>query len=525
LKSSKEQTLFERLDAAGKMPTPPTVVVRLLDLAKRADVSAKEMADIIGLDPALTAKVLRFVNSPMSGVARDVTSLPQAVALIGIRAVKMMALSFAVIGKSKEVDCREFNYEQFVLESLACGTAARTLAYTNRWAPAQEAFVAGLLSQIGWSALARALPEQYAEVLHRAKRVPRDLPVLELAAFGETYATVGGQLLRSWSLPETLCEAVCDFRNDIDGEMKPSLALLLNIAEAAAMSLCPYRPGDLADHTEFMRLAGKHLGLGEKQCLELLGKISEEVRQARDMFDLPTARVRSIEEIEEAIREGITELSLAMHMENRSLVQQQEELLRRATTDQLTGVGNRASFDARLNLELERTLRSKEPLGLLMIDVDHFKKLNDTYGHQAGDRVLHAVAQLFDEHIRKVDYVARYGGEEFTVIVPSTQQEGLLYLAERLRSGVEAIRVRWESKDLRITISVGAAILQDVASAQEAAAALIRAADEQLYVAKSAGRNRVVFQSSVAPQKTVREIATKEASKAKVPALTTASKK
>lgn len=507
------------------MPTPPTVVVQLLDLTKKSDVSIQEIANVIGLDPALTAKVLRFVNSPMAGVAREVTSLHQAISLIGIRAIKMMALSFAVVGKSKEVACREFNYEQFVLESLACGAAARTLASTTRWAPAQEAFVAGLLSQIGWSAMARALPEEYAAILHRASRVPRDLPALELAAFGETYATVGGQLLRSWNLPETLCTAVCDFRDDLEGELTPSLALLLNIAEAAATCLCPYRANDPSEPGEFMKLAHQHLGLGETQCVELLGKIAAEVSQAREMFELPSARVRSMEEIEDEIREGITELGLAMHLENKSLVLQQEELLHRATTDQLTGVGNRAAFDARLTLELERTLRSNEPLGLLMIDVDHFKNFNDTYGHQAGDRVLHAVAQLFDEHVRKVDFVARYGGEEFAVIVPSTRSEGLLYLAERLRAGVEALRVRWESKELRITISVGAAIAHEVMSPQEAAVALIRAADEQLYAAKCAGRNRVAFQNPVTSKGAVKEISAKEVPMAKMPTLAGTQKK
>jgi diguanylate cyclase (GGDEF)-like protein len=160
-----------------------------------------------------------------------------------------------------------------------------------------------------------------------------------------------------------------------------------------------------------------------------------------------------------------------------------------------------------------------------MIDVDHFKNFNDTYGHQAGDRVLHAVAQLFDEHVRKVDYVARYGGEEFAVIVPSTPREGLLYLAERLRSGVEAVRVRWESKELRVTISVGAAQVQEVTSPQEAAVALIRAADEQMYAAKCAGRNRVSSQTPAAAKNAVKEIAAKEIQKTKVPALASAPKK
>ncbi len=162
-----------------------------------------------------------------------------------------------------------------------------------------------------------------------------------------------------------------------------------------------------------------------------------------------------------------------------------------ATTDPLTGVGNRAAFDARLALELERAARDGSEVGLLMIDADNFKRFNDTYGHQAGDRVLQAVARLFDENVRRVDYVARYGGEEFVVIAPSITKEGIACLAERLRAAVEANTLKWEGDNLHVTISIGVAIASGFHDVQAAAVSLIRAADANLYAAKCAGRNRV----------------------------------
>jgi diguanylate cyclase (GGDEF)-like protein len=210
----------------------------------------------------------------------------------------------------------------------------------------------------------------------------------------------------------------------------------------------------------------------------------------RAILKMPKGPLRSTEEIEAEVRERIAELSLAMHMENQCMAEQQEELLRRATTDALTRVGNRAAFDARMALESERAIRSGEPLALMMIDVDKFKRLNDTHGHQAGDVVLQNIARTLDGTLRKVDFLARYGGEEFAVIAPNTWPGPAAQLAERLRQAVERIAIPWEGKTLRATVSVGLAMALDSAGASDVAN-LIKSADEQLYAAKAGGRNQV----------------------------------
>ena len=493
-----KNALMERLQAGGKLPTPPGVVLRLLELTRRADATVREIAGIIAMDPGLSAKILRFVNSPMAGVAREVASLPQAVALMGVRGVKMMALSFSVISPWTRRTAAGFDHQQFVIQSLACGTAAKVLSGQVKIGAPQEAFLAGLLSQIGRSTLASALPEEYAQVLKSARRVPDDLPDLERAAFGETYATVGGQLLRSWGIPETLCRAVEMFRSLETERDPPPLARILSVAELAAGLVCD----DDEDHSpyseRFVQTARRILGLDDDQCLSAIQAVARETDAARVLFEIPEARMRPVEEIESEVRERITELSLAMHLENQNMAQQQEELLRRATTDPLTGVGNRAAFDARLSLELERAVRSGTAVALLMIDVDKFKTFNDTYGHLAGDRVLQAVARTLDENIRKVDYVARFGGEEFAVIAPGASKDGAVLLAERLRQSVDSMPVAWEGKTLGITISVGVGLLIEVTDTKEAAVALVRSADEQLYAAKCSGRNRVGFPRPVA---------------------------
>jgi diguanylate cyclase len=236
--------------------------------------------------------------------------------------------------------------------------------------------------------------------------------------------------------------------------------------------------------------AKRDLGLTEDQCVSILSTAANEAQQLRGMLEVPEGKIRTADQIEAEVRERIAELTLAVNRENQVMVARQEDLLRQATTDPLTGVGNRAAFEARLTLELERAARSGTPIALLVIDVDHFKRLNDTFGHQAGDQVLRRIAQTLDENVRKVDYVARYGGEEFVVVAPTAKPEGARILAERLREAVETQIVHCDDQELTATISIGVGVATEVTDSSDAKA-LFKAADEQLYKAKRGGRNRV----------------------------------
>ena len=484
------QGLFDRLQAMGNLPTPPGVVLQLLNLTGREDVSVAEIAGTLGRDPALAVKILRFANSPMAGMPHEVTSLDRAVALMGIRGVKMIALSFAVLGSGSTQACRGFDRQQFSLQSIACAVAARLLASAKNFTSPQDAFVAGLVSQIGRVVLATGAPEEYANVLALAHQIPGDLPPLETAVWGEAYPSIGAKLLRLWGLPESLCSAVAGFREAGAGREMLPVAKILRVAEVAAGVLCPDADDNHPGAQDFVEAAHKFLGIEIGRCAELMDQIAKEIEATRGMLEIPKGRMRPLEDIQAEVRDRIAELSLAMHFEHQTTLLQQEDLMRRATTDALTRVGNRVAFDARLALELERSARSGTPLSLFMIDVDKFKTFNDTYGHQAGDRVLQAVARALDSTIRKVDYVARYGGEEFVVIAPDASAQGASYLAERLRQAVEETSVPWEDEELGVTVSIGAAVFTK-GTGEVGAHSTIKAADEQLYAAKRAGRNCV----------------------------------
>lgn len=167
-----------------------------------------------------------------------------------------------------------------------------------------------------------------------------------------------------------------------------------------------------------------------------------------------------------------------------------DRLHREATTDELTGLANHRRFQEILHDEAARGRRLLDPVALVMLDVDHFKAVNDLHGHQQGDAVLRAVAQAIAEATRGTDKAARYGGEEFAVVLPGTDAVGPLTAAETMRHAVEALRVPLEDGSaLRVTVSAG---VSASAPGLEDPVQLVAAADGALYEAKRAGRNRTV---------------------------------
>lgn len=155
--------------------------------------------------------------------------------------------------------------------------------------------------------------------------------------------------------------------------------------------------------------------------------------------------------------------------------------------DPLTNLFNRRFFGQEIELEVARATRQKEPLSLIMLDIDRFKEINDTHGHLAGDKVLRALGKFINDSVRKGDVAARYGGEEIVVLLPNTQQEGAEELAERLLKGIRGVRVAVGEKQIGFTASIGIGDFKKEMTARK----LIGNADKALYQAKEKGRDRI----------------------------------
>ncbi len=294
---------------------------------------------------------------------------------------------------------------------------------------------------------------------------------------------------------------------DLEGhwmEVNPTLCTLLGYSEEELLRLTFQditHPDDLMADLAYVQqmldgtIASYHM---EKRYLHKQGFevwVLLSVSAVHDAHGEMLYFISEIQGISERKRyeQQLAEQQQKLEEANLRLEESNAKLAYLATTDGLTGLNNRRAFDEHLIQEVSRASRHKAPLSLLMLDIDHFKLYNDTFGHPEGDEALRHVAQLILAHARSTDSAARYGGEEFAVLLPNTDREGALRLADRFRHALEA--ASWTHRV--ITASVGVSTLSTTpgSSAASRASALVEEADRALYQAKSQGRNRVVHAS------------------------------
>ena len=197
----------------------------------------------------------------------------------------------------------------------------------------------------------------------------------------------------------------------------------------------------------------------------------------------------------------VIDLTLQTQVENRMIQLAKEleaanaKLAHSAVTDRLTDVFNRRAFDEQYDAQIQLMKRMGRPISLLMIDIDHFKRYNDQFGHPAGDEVLRCVADLLKQNARTTDVVARYGGEEFAVILPNTEKEGALQMAERFQVAIHDHP--WEKANLTVSVGVSTLLIEQQTSYQQTdlGVTLLSQADQALYHSKENGRDRVTHAS------------------------------
>lgn len=183
----------------------------------------------------------------------------------------------------------------------------------------------------------------------------------------------------------------------------------------------------------------------------------------------------------------------------KELLEKNERLARLSITDGLTQLFNHRHFQETLSKEFEEAKRYDTPLSFALVDIDFFKKVNDTYGHAAGDEVLKEVARRFSDSVRSSDMVARYGGEEFAVLMPQTELEDAIQFAEKIRSVVEATVVETEEADISVTVSIG--VSSNSKTHFSSTLEMVDSADKALYRSKEGGRNQVQWERRSEPKR------------------------
>ncbi|PKG55792.1 deoxynucleoside kinase [Shewanella sp. Choline-02u-19] len=215
---------------------------------------------------------------------------------------------------------------------------------------------------------------------------------------------------------------------------------------------------------------------------------AERVKITRE--DALRIEARSSEQLGKMVQERTLELEIAL----RELNEANQKLTEQTTIDSLTGVKNRNSFDKRILAEGRISRRQQTPMAILMLDIDHFKSINDTHGHLAGDQALRVIADELKRKLKRpTDLVSRFGGEEFAIILPNTNQEGALQVAETIRKAIFELPISWGKITIPLTVSIGVSV--EIVSSEQHTTLLLDQADKALYRAKNEGRNRVMLYS------------------------------
>lgn len=506
-----EKTL-ETVLTSKELPTLPIIASKLLTLTAREDTTLNDIASLISQDIALSAKVLRVANSAFYSFPQQIASINQAVSILGINAVRSLVLSFSFLCMGGKQKNSLFDFEQFWEHSMVEAAGAKLILEQVANANTEEAFTCGLLQNIGQLIFAATLREEYNQVLQKKQasdKTSNDTDdELEQEIIGISHSAVGYEVTKVWGLPESL-RLTIKYHHQPSAYNENNLQNKQNIRAvylAHLLSRIFYSDTPEVYHKRFRSEAKQLLGLKPLEINTVLRMINKVIDQSAQFFGIKINPVKPVAEILQEANLRLSLINLTYEEMNRELIKSKmalekltEELAQKnrllenlANIDGLTEINNHRFFQNFLDSEINRSIRNDRTISLLLADIDHFKKFNDTYGHQTGDFLLKEFSRVTKEVIREYDLIARYGGEEFVFVLPETESEEAMNVAEKLRKTVEDYSFDDGAKAYHVTISIG------VASARPAGGDfkkddLIGLADAALYEAKNSGRNKVVL--------------------------------
>jgi diguanylate cyclase (GGDEF)-like protein len=436
---------------------------------------------------------------------RKVSTVNQAVVMLGLASVKTLALGFSLaMDLPKEGGGQLQSYWR---RSLYTAVAARTFAERKIPILREEAFTAGLLADVGTLAMSEALGAAYAPFVAALANSHADSLSEERQLFQTDHQEVGFFMAEGWRLPDLLTVPIAHHHEPQDcGNVDPMIAHLAGVlftASLCAETFCGNPSGAIVE--SFERAAKEHLGVDQAACREMVQDLHTNAGEVARLLEIEMPESLSYAEIVQQANVELTRLTLVtqqkahtMERDHRvtvSRVQELEEsnrqLSQKANSDPLTGLYNRRFMEGFMEREIARAVRFQRPVSILFIDIDYFKEINDRYGHQAGDTVLQQVAQLLRAGTREVDCLSRYGGEEFVLSLLETDLWGANQLAEKVRRLVAAWSFECPGSDqkLHVTVSIGVATMNPGRPVDKEL--LIQMADESAYAAKAEGRNCV----------------------------------
>lgn len=496
-----------------RLPSPPQIAAKVIELAADPKSTLADLAEIAKGCPPFAAELLRVANSPAYG-GGNIKSAERAVSILGIRTMRNLALCWSARNCVKPKEIKPFDLDRFWEDSLRRAVAAELLAESLGMADPNEAFTAGLLQDLGVLVLMLNNKDQADRWMTYVDASPDARRVIEMELFDESHDSVASRLRSEWQLPSSIFE-VMEHHHDTPNETHAPLVKLARWGESFASQLMASDKKAALSHL-YTQLYDE-AKLDRRDVDELSKRLGQEVEKRAQSMGLRVSAQPSYEDIVTAANRSLAEMNLNYEQligeleatkaqlehllaEKRKLARELAEknirLTKVSQTDSLTGLPNRRGYKERMELELVRSARSGSPVCLLMGDIDHFKTVNDTWGHDFGDRVISAVAAVLKANLRRTDFAARIGGEEFAIVLPETGLEGGLLAADKLLERLRSRKLhRPDNTRGNVTLSLGAAVIQGPCTlsfdVNDCIERLYRSADAALYKSKRGGRDRV----------------------------------
>ncbi len=486
-----------RIKSQVDLPSPSRVAREVIELASNPDIEVAKVANVISCDPAMAAKLLRIANSAFYAQRRPSQNIRQALVIIGLNAALTLALSFSLVSTLRGCKPNGIDYKRYWRRSLLAATGSRAFAEQSCKGQDEDAFLIGLLQDVAVLAIDRCSDGFYADLPPQATHtamIDHERKKLN----GKDHAYYGALLLRTWKLPESICSSVERSHNvqrsDAqlpDGKLACCCALGSVLADAVLGST------NSALLTEAARSADNLLGIRGQQFTDIVARLIKLIPEAEELYETSILDTTDADALMSQARELMTVRNLyalrdvqALQETASVLINRTEELEDAARRDALTGTLNRMWLERLLDREFTQALMFSRSLSVALIDLDHFKRINEALGHEGGNRILKSHAEIIRANIRGSDLIGRYSGDTFLVILPGTDEMLAMQVCERILQAIRESSVNASIPSFKISVSIGTATYTP-SRLFNSATELLQGADHALYRAKLRGRNCV----------------------------------
>lgn len=501
LSLNQKLELLKQIASNPNIPSPPNVVLKVLEKASASDCTIGDLGQIIQMDPGLCGKMLRVVNSAIFGLSRPVSSIQRALAVVGIKSARLLVLSITLpeMQQARKTDARAM--QRYWRSSVVGAIVARELAQRLQSRDADDEMAAGLLRDLGELVLMQIFPQQAKEIEKESEEaLVQTQCELEQREYGLDHAEVSAFILDQWRLPRDMTEAIRHHHHPEEGLFSTPKAEarshLLNFATRAAQILL--YPNQPLVREELYLAARNYYRMNEDDVREFLRPLGQKAADFAALLRVDMGEAADFDSVLSRATQEFVHLTISSNLDN----ERAQEMSRRSETeanrwrqeavfDPLTKIFNRRFLERKLNELFEGARRGDFPLGLIFIDLDGFKPLNDRFGHAFGDLVLQQVAETLNRTARQRDYVTRYGGDEFCILSEPLEEVGLQAFATRIWQSINNLTIRQGPCEGKVGASIGA-VCFNAASQWASPDSLLAAADKAMYKAKSEGKNRIV---------------------------------